>query len=90
MTLKFLKLAFTQEKVMIWLTESPLVTVPALIPVSVPALVEQIFAAGRLSRHEHMQLTSVMLSNSQLPEVERSQISQILDYVQIGRLKLVD
>jgi hypothetical protein len=53
-------------------------------------LVEQIIAAGRLSRHEHMHLTSTILADNKLTELDRMHISRVLDYVQIGRLKLID
>jgi hypothetical protein len=58
--------------------------------VAVQSLVEQIVAAGTLSRHEHLRLTSTILADYKLTDKDRSQISRVLDYVQIGRLKLVD
>jgi hypothetical protein len=52
--------------------------------------VEQILAAGQMSRQDHLQLTSAILSDSQMTDEERRQINRVFDYVQIGRLKLVD
>lgn len=68
---------------MVWVTENR----PTF---SVQSLIEQIIAAGQLSRREHMRLTSTILADPQLTDEERRHISRVLDYVQIGRLKLVD
>jgi hypothetical protein len=68
---------------MAWVTENR----PSL---AVHSLVEQIVAAGCLSRREHMRLTSTILGDHQITDEERRHISRVLDYVQIGRLKLVD
>ncbi|MFM7426563.1 MAG: hypothetical protein ACKO7W_16475 [Elainella sp.] len=68
---------------MVWVTENR----PTF---SVQSLIEQITAAGQLSRREHLHLTSTILADPQLTDEERRHISRVLDYVQIGRLKLVD
>jgi DICT domain-containing protein len=68
---------------MVWVAENRLTF-------SVQSLIEQIVAAGQLSRREHMRLTSAILADHQLTDEERRHISRVLDYVQIGRLKLVD
>jgi hypothetical protein len=52
--------------------------------------VEQILEAGQMSRQDHLQLTSAILSDPQMTDEERRQINRVFDYVQIGRLKLVD
>jgi hypothetical protein len=52
--------------------------------------VEQILEAGQMSRQDHLQLTSAILSDHQMTDDERRQINRVFDYVQIGRLKLVD
>jgi uncharacterized tellurite resistance protein B-like protein len=57
---------------------------------TVQSLVEQVVAAGQLSRSEHMRLTSMILADYQLTDEERRHLNRVLDYVQIGRLKLVD
>jgi hypothetical protein len=53
-------------------------------------MVDQIISAGRINRHEHLQLTSAILSDYSITDEERRQINRVFDYVQIGRLKLVD
>ena len=58
--------------------------------VAVQSLVEQVITAGHLSRHEHLHLTSTILADYELTDEDRRLISRVLDYVQIGRLKLVD
>jgi hypothetical protein len=57
---------------------------------TVQSLVEQVVAAGQLSRSEHMRLTSMILADYKLTDEERRHLNRVLDYVQIGRLKLVD
>jgi hypothetical protein len=52
--------------------------------------VEQILEAGQMSRQDHLHLTSAILSDHQMTDDERRQINRVFDYVQIGRLKLVD
>lgn len=68
---------------MVWVTEKRL-------NASVRSLVQEIVTAGCLSRHEHLHLTSTILADYNLTDEDRRQISRVLDYVQIGRLKLVD
>lgn len=53
-------------------------------------LVEQILSAGQINRQEHLQLASTILSDFHITEEERRQINRIFDFIQIGRLKLVD
>jgi hypothetical protein len=53
-------------------------------------MVDQIISAGRINRQEHLQLTSAILSDYSITDEERRQINRVFDYVQIGRLKLVD
>jgi hypothetical protein len=54
------------------------------------SLIEQIVVSGQLSRHEHITLTSTILADHKMTDEDRRHISRVLDYVQIGRLKLVD
>ncbi|MBF2045977.1 MAG: hypothetical protein EDM05_036495 [Leptolyngbya sp. IPPAS B-1204] len=68
---------------MVWITESR----PSA---AIRSLVEQIIAAGQLSRQEHLRLTSTILADYQLSDEDRGHISRVLDYVQIGRLRLID
>jgi len=53
-------------------------------------MVDQIISAGRINRQEHLQLTSAILSDYSITDEERRQINRVFDYVQSGRLKLVD
>lgn len=68
---------------MVWITENR----PEF---AIQALVNQIVASGELSRHEHVELTSTILAGDKITDADRCHISRVLDYVQIGRLKLVD
>lgn len=53
-------------------------------------MVERITASGKLSRRDHLLLTSTLLSDDKITEEERHQINRIFDHIQIGRLKFVD
>lgn len=68
---------------MVWVTESRPVF-------SIQSIMEKIVSTGELTRREHMRLTSTILADYKLTEEDRRYISRILDYVQIGRLRLVD
>lgn len=57
---------------------------------SIKPAVEQILEKGKISRQEHVQLTSALLSNDQITDGDRRQINRVFDYLQIGRLKLED
>jgi hypothetical protein len=58
--------------------------------VAISTVVEQILAAGEMSRQQHLQLTSAMLADRQINEEDRRQINRVLDYIQTGRIKLVN
>lgn len=58
--------------------------------VSVSPTVKRIIASGQMNRREYLQLTSAILANHRITEDERRQINRVLDYIQIGRLRLVD
>jgi methyl coenzyme M reductase alpha subunit len=53
-------------------------------------IVERIIDSGQISRQEHLQLASAILSDYKITDEERRQINRIFDYIQIGRLKLLD
>jgi hypothetical protein len=57
---------------------------------SIYNLMEQAIASGRLSRKEHLKLTSLLLAEQVISNEERDQINQVFDYLQAGRLKLID
>ena len=68
---------------MAWLTQSkPIFTVQPLVA--------QIISSGQMSRKEHVQLTTAILADQQITNADRQQINRIFDYVQIGRLRIVD
>lgn len=55
-----------------------------------PILIERILTSGQLNRWEYLSLMSAILSNRDLSESDRHQINRIFDYVQTGRLKLIN
>lgn len=65
-------------------------TTPHASNASVSTTVDCIIAAGKMSRQEHLQLASAILSNAKLTEEERRQINRVFDYVQTGRLELIN
>ncbi|MGB3535582.1 MAG: hypothetical protein WBA13_18955 [Microcoleaceae cyanobacterium] len=68
---------------MLWITQSS-------SDLEINVLVERILTAGQLNRWEYSKLMAAILSNHELSETDRHQINRIFDYVQIGRLKLVN
>lgn len=58
--------------------------------VNAKKIIDQILVSGQMSRQQHMLLTSTILSDQQLTDEDRRQINHIFDYIQVGRLKLVD
>jgi hypothetical protein len=68
---------------MMWLTQ----TKPSI---AIRSIIEQIIANNQMNRSEYVQLTSAILSGQKITEEERCQISRVFDYIQIGRLRLVD
>ena len=58
--------------------------------VAITSVVEQILTSGEMSRQQHLQLTSAMLADRQINEEDRRQINRVLDYIQTGRIKLVN
>ena len=53
-------------------------------------MVDRIVASGKITRREHLFLTSALLSDDKISEEDRHQINRIFDYIQIGRLKFID
>jgi hypothetical protein len=58
--------------------------------VKIDAIIERAFSSGRMSRQDHLQLASALLADYKISEPERRQINRLFDYVQMGRLKLID
>jgi hypothetical protein len=53
-------------------------------------IVDRIFNIGQLSRSEHLQLVTTILSDYKVTDEERSQINRVFDELQMGRLKFID
>jgi hypothetical protein len=53
-------------------------------------LVNRVLVAKQVTREEHLQLTSSLLSEQRVTDEDRHQISHILDEIRLGRLKVVD
>lgn len=58
--------------------------------VDIQQFTRHVLDAGEMTRQEHLQLTSLLLSAQRLSVTERREINRIFDYVQLGRLKLID
>lgn len=57
---------------------------------SIKQMIDRILNSGQMRRQEHLTLTSAMLSDQKIIDEERRQINRIFDYIQTGRVKLVD
>ena len=57
---------------------------------TVNQMVETIMTNGTITRRQHIQLTNAILSENQITEEDRRLINRILDYLQIGKIKIVD
>ncbi|WP_088243082.1 hypothetical protein [Calothrix rhizosoleniae] len=53
-------------------------------------IVERIISSGEMSRQDYSLLTSTVIADGEISDVERRQINRVFDYIQTGRLKLVD
>ncbi len=65
-------------------------TIAQKADLTIKPLIEEIIASGKMSRQQHLQLASAVLADHHITEEERRQINRVFDYVQTGRLKLVD
>ncbi|NJR63714.1 MAG: hypothetical protein HC769_36050 [Cyanobacteria bacterium CRU_2_1] len=68
---------------MVWIADSK-------SKLTIKPMVEQIIVTGQMSRNQHLQLTSAMLSDPKITYEDRRQINRIFDYIQTGRIRLVD
>lgn len=57
---------------------------------SINRIAETITISGKIARGQHIRLTNAILSENQITEEERHQINRIFDYIQIGKIKIVD
>lgn len=53
-------------------------------------MVDRILAVGEMSRQEHLSLTSILLAEQRLTDSDRTKINRLFDYLQTGRLKLIN
>lgn len=58
--------------------------------VAVKKIVERIIRSGRISPDDHNALTYTVLIDGEVSDSDRRQINRIFDYIQTGRLQLVD
>jgi hypothetical protein len=61
-------------------------SVPVKLP-SVRPLVDQVLISGQITRLEHLQLTSILLSAHRVTPEDRTQINRVFDALQAGRVK---
>lgn len=52
-------------------------------------LINKILTSGKLTYVQYLRLMSLLLSDTQITDLERHQINRIFDYVQNGRLTLI-
>lgn len=57
---------------------------------TVQKTIEHITASGQMTRFQHLDLTSALLSDLFTTECDREKINQILESVQLGKLQLRD
>lgn len=65
-------------------------TVQSKLNLTIPQAIDKILAVGQINRQEHLQLTSAILSDFNLTDEDRRQINRIFDYIQMGRMEIVD
>ena len=53
-------------------------------------LVQQAVDAREISRQDHLQLTSAMLSTPGMAPIDRAHINRLLDAIRAGKVRLVD
>ncbi|MBM0741976.1 hypothetical protein JOY44_10120 [Phormidium sp. CLA17] len=56
----------------------------------VSSTLEQILSSKQVSRHQHLQLTSILLSNQQVTDADRLNINRVLEKVKAGQIDLID
>lgn len=56
----------------------------------IQALVDTVVQRGLLSRHDHLILSTAMLSNPALTPRDRKHINQVFDSIRSGRVRLAD
>ncbi|MBW4543808.1 MAG: hypothetical protein KME25_05090 [Symplocastrum torsivum CPER-KK1] len=59
-------------------------------PQTLKQIVDRILNSGQLSRIEHLQLVTTILSDYRVTDEERHQINRVFDDIQTGRIKILD
>ncbi|MBD1809917.1 hypothetical protein H6F98_31380 [Microcoleus sp. FACHB-SPT15] len=59
-------------------------------PQTLKQIVDRILNSGQLSRLDHLQLVTTMLSDYRVTDEERHQINRVFDDIQTGRIKILD
>jgi len=57
---------------------------------SIQDTIRQIILSGQITRRDHLTLTSALLSNHHITDADRLQINQVLEHIQLGKLKLMN
>jgi acetamidase/formamidase len=57
---------------------------------AVKKIVDRILRSGKMSRQDHILLTSTVLAEGNVSEVNRRQLNRLFDHIQTGQLKLID
>lgn len=57
---------------------------------AVSQIVNRVLASNQISRQDHLQLASAVLSIHQVAEDDRRHINRIFDNIQVGRIKVID
>ena len=65
-------------------------TVNSQSEIAVSKIVDRIISSGRMSRQDHILLTSTVFADGKSSDAGRRQINRIFDHIQTGRLQLVD
>ncbi len=53
-------------------------------------LIDRVLESNQITRREHLQLTSAMLSTKSITEENHRQINRIFDQIQMGRLVVLE
>jgi len=54
------------------------------------SMIESILSSKQVSRRQYLQLTSMLLSNQQVTEIDRLNINRVLEKVEMGQVDVID
>ncbi|MCY7392818.1 MAG: hypothetical protein LH647_15435 [Leptolyngbyaceae cyanobacterium CAN_BIN12] len=54
------------------------------------SMIEYILSSKQVSRRQYLQLTSMLLSNQQVTEIDRLNINRVLEKVEMGQVDVID